>query len=438
MDGQGGGDDEDRGVGIGVDLGTGGFSVAVWNHERQAVEIVANGRGRQRTPCCVSFTDEGRVLGEDAESLSARNSGNTIFDALMLVGCAQDDCRTSRSAELWPFVVCCDLPVEAARQRLALASLSNPRLAERASVDVGYDIMCSVARAMAPIQARTSPFSRALVQVQHHGRHRRFVPEQLLAMFLSEAKATAEAHLGTKVSEIVLTTSAAVGVLQCRALEDAARIAGLTALRVQPAATLCMMGDREERLVCIIDIGGGTCDVSLLECEDGILETEAVASCRCGGRDFDERLMRHLLAEFAQAHGLDASEDPRALSRLRKECRQAKHTLSSCLEATIELDSFSENQDFYTRVSRASFEALNADLFDRLLDPIKRVFTRIGKERVDKVILTGGSSRVPMVRSMIDVFFGCTVRIGVGRVPVVSIPDKSAAVGAQITFSIQK
>ena len=388
-------------VGIGVDLGTSSCCVAVWSEERQAVEIIANDHGRRSTPCFVSFTDEARLLGEDAKSQAARNPRSTIFDALQLIGCARRDRRASRSAQLWPFVVCFDLPLEAAYQRLALASLFHPRLAECARVDAdnaGNDVVCLLASRMASTQARASAstgFSEALVQVLHHGRHRRFVPEQLLAMTLSKAKATAEAYLGTKVSEIVLTTTAVLSAPRYRALEDACLIAGLNALRLVPAPTCSMLsefiGNSRERNVCVIDVGGGTCDVCLVTYEDDIHETKAVASSWHGGRDFDEQLMRHLLAQFEQAHCLDASEDPRALSRLRKECEAAKHTLSSSLEATIELDCFFGDQDFYTRVSRSCFEELNADVFERLLDPVKKVLrdSRISKDRVDEVSLTG-------------------------------------------------
>ena len=428
-------DGRSSGTAVGIDLGTSNCRVAAWSEERQSVEIITNDHGRVATATVVAFTDRGRLLGDAAKSHAARNPGNTIFDALRLLGRREGDLAVRERSKLWPFAVCQDAPLDAAHHRLAVARLLHPRLAERVLVDAGdTDVVRSIAVRAAMLRTGMSRAgcSEILVWSNPNGRRgQAFTVEQLLAMSLSQSKAAAEAHLGTDVSDAVITTPALLTVPQRRALLDACAIAGLNVLRLVPAVSCsmtpeCLHGAGGERNVCVIDVGGGTCDVCLTAWEDGIQETKAIATCCHGGTDFDARMMRHLLKEFERMHGLDASEDARALSRLRKECEAAKRTLSSSLEAAIELESFFSGVDFYTRVSRSCFEELNVDLFRRLLEPVERVLrdAHVSKARVHDVFLTGGSSKIPKVRTTVGDFFE-------GK-PLGQFHDQSAAAGAAI------
>eukprot|EP01043_Picozoa_sp_COSAG02_P015169 COSAG02_NODE_640_length_19049_cov_44.268738_4_plen_820_part_00 len=428
-------DGRSSGAAVGIDLGTSNCRVAVWSEERQSVDIITNDHGRPATATVVAFTDRGRLLGDVAKSQAARNPRNTIFDVLRLLGRREGDLTAREQSKLWPFAVCQDAPLDAAHHRLAVARLLHPRLAERALVDAGdTDVVRSIAVCAAMLRTGSSGTGCSEIHIWSNPKGRRgqaFAVEQLLAMSLSERRAAAEAHLGTDVTGAVIATSAALSLLQRRALCDACAIAGLNVLRLVPAVscstTPAFLRTRgRERYYCVIDVGGGTCDVCLTTWEDGIQETLAVATCHRGGTDFDARLMHHLLTEFYRMHGLDASEDARAVSRLRKECETAKHTLSSGLQAAVELESFFNGVDFFVRISRARFEELNMDLFRRLLDPVERVLrdSHVSKARVHDVFLTGGSSNIPKVRSIVGEFFeGKHLR---------RFDDESAATGAAI------
>merc|ERR1712188_52849 len=189
----------------------------------------------------------------------------------------------------------------------------------------------------------------------------------------------------------------------------------------------------EEQNVLIFDLGGGTFDVSLLVIEEGVFEVRATAGdTHLGGEDFDQRMMDHFVREFKRKHRLDMSGSDRALRRLRTACERAKRTLSSSTQATIEIDSLFEGEDFNATMTRARFEDLCADYFRQCLKPVEKVLKDAGcaKSEVNEVVLVGGSTRIPRIQAMIQEFFN-------GKEPCRSInPDEAVAYGAAVQAAI--
>merc|ERR1719441_48558 len=233
-------------------------------------------------------------------------------------------------------------------------------------------------------------------------------------MILVKMKETAEAYLGEKVTDAVITVPAYFNDGQRQATKDAGKIAGLNVQRIinEPTAAAIAYGlDKKggERNVLIFDLGGGTFDVSLLTIEEGIFEVKATAGdTHLGGEDFDNRTVNHFVQEFKRKHKKDITSNPRAMRRLRTACERAKRTLSSSTQTSIEIDSLFEGVDFYSSITRARFEDLCADLFRGTLDPVEKVLkdSKVDKGSVHEVVLVGGSTRIPKVQELITNYFG--------------------------------
>ncbi|KAK7889719.1 hypothetical protein WMY93_025279 [Mugilogobius chulae] len=252
-------------------------------------------------------------------------------------------------------------------------------------------------------------------------------------------KEVAEAYLGHKVSNAVITVPAYFNDSQRQATKDAGVIAGLNVLRIinEPTAAAIAYGlDKGrsgERNVLIFDLGGGTFDVSILSIDDGIFEVKATAGdTHLGGEDFDNRMVNHFVEEFKRKHKKDISQNKRALRRLRTACERAKRTLSSSSQASIEIDSLFEGQDFYTSITRARFEELCSDLFRGTLEPVEKALrdAKMDKGQIHDVVLVGGSTRIPKVQKLLQDFFN-------GRDLNKSInPDEAVAYGAAVQAAI--
>jgi L1 cell adhesion molecule like protein len=252
---------------------------------------------------------------------------------------------------------------------------------------------------------------------------------------------TAEAYLGTKITDVVITVPAYFNDSQRQATKDAGVIAGLNVKRIinEPTAAAIAYGldkqgqSKQERNVLIFDLGGGTFDVSLLTIEEGIFEVKATAGdTHLGGEDFDNRMVNHFIAEFKRKFKKDLSTNARAVRRLRTACERAKRTLSSSAQASIEIDSLFEGQDFYTSITRARFEELNIDLFRGCLDPVEKVLrdSKLGKAQIHEIVLVGGSTRIPKVQTLLQEFFN-------GKELCKSInPDEAVAYGAAVQAAI--
>tara|TARA_B100001758_G_scaffold213998_1_gene198786 strand:- start:7224 stop:9089 length:1866 start_codon:yes stop_codon:yes gene_type:complete len=374
---------------IGIDLGTTYSCVGVWQNDR--VEIIANDQGNRTTPSYVAFTDSERLIGDAAKNQTAMNPKNTVFDAKRLIGRKFSDSKVQEDIKSWPFKV--------------VSGMSD----------------------------------KPSIEVDFKGEMKRFEPEEISSMVLTKMKEIAEMYIGTDVKDAVVTVPAYFNDSQRQATKDAAAIAGLNCLRIinEPTAAAIAYGlDKnkdEDKNVLIFDLGGGTFDVSLLNIEGGIFEVKATAGdTHLGGEDFDARLLQHLSQEFKRKHKKDISDNPRALRRLRTACERAKRTLSSTTQSAIEIDSLYEGIDFYTSITRARFEELNADLFRKCMEPVEKVIkdAKMDKSMVQEVVLVGGSTRIPKIQQMLSDYFN-------GKELNKSInPDEAVAYGAAVQAAI--
>jgi len=373
---------------IGIDLGTTYSCVGVWQNDR--VEIIPNDQGNRTTPSFVAFTDSERLIGDAAKNQAAMNPTNTVFDAKRLIGRRFNDSEVQSDMKHWPFKV---------------------------------------------VEKSSKPY----IQVQFKGETKDFTAEEISSMVLTKMKDTAEAYLGEKVSNAVITVPAYFNDSQRQATKDAGLIAGLNVLRIinEPTAAAIAYGlDKKtegEKNVLIFDLGGGTFDVSLLTIEDGIFEVKATAGdTHLGGEDFDNRLVNHFVQEFKRKYKKDISTNPRSLRRLRTACERAKRTLSSSTQTSIEIDSLYEGIDFYTSITRARFEELNSDLFRNVIEPVEKVLndSKLDKSSIHEIVLVGGSTRIPKIQSLVSQYFN-------GKEPSKSInPDEAVAYGAAVQAAI--
>merc|ERR1719472_185563 len=322
----------------------------------------------------------------------ARNPENTVFDAKRLIGRKFSDQLVQADMKLWPF-----------------------------KVEAGSN-------------------EKPMICVHYNGEDKKFHPEEISSMILQKMKDVAEAYLGTKVTEAVVTVPAYFNDSQRQATKDAGSISGMNVLRIinEPTAAAIAYGlDKKgagERNVLIYDMGGGTFDVSVLTIEDGIFEVKSTAGdTHLGGEDFDNRLVDFCCQDFKRKNrGKDLAGNQRAIRRLRTQCERAKRTLSSSTQATIEIDSLFDGIDYNCNLSRARFEELCMDYFRNSLGPVEKAMRDSGldKKAIHDIVLVGGSTRIPKVTAMILEFFN-------GKEPCKSInPDEAVAYGAAVQAAI--
>jgi len=375
---------------IGIDLGT-TYSVAAVCDKGQ-IQIIPNDQGNRITPSFVAFNNGERLVGDAAKNQMSSNPQNTIFSAKRILGRRFDDPTITETEKFFPF---------------KLVNKNN----------------------------------KPMIQVSVNGNNSEppteFAPEQISAMVLQKMKQIAEDYLGQTVKRAVVTVPAYFNDEQRQATKDAGTIAGIEVIRIinEPTAAALAYGlDKSgvEKNVLVFDLGGGTFDVSLLTIDQGVFEVLATnGDTHLGGEDFDERVMQHFVKVFQKKTGLDMSTDPTALAKLRRESEKAKRALSLEHTAKIQIENLFGGLDFEETLTRAKFEQLNLDLFQKTLDPVRKVLADAGltKAEVDEVVLVGGSTRIPKVRQLIREFTGKEPVLGVN-------PDESVAYGAALQAAV--
>lgn len=374
---------------IGIDLGTTFSCVGVFKDG--VCKIIPNEDGDNTTPSYVAFTDDGeRLIGQDAKNQASRNPKNTIFDAKRLIGRSFDDPKLQEDLEHFPFEV-------------------------------------------------TQKSGKPSIKVKSGDVKKVLQPEEVSSMVLTKMKSVAEAYLGHEVKDAVITVPAYFNDSQRQATKDAGTIAGLNVLRIinEPTAAAIAYGldkkTKGEQNILIVDCGGGTHDITLLEVDGGVFEVKATAGdTHLGGEDFDNSLLNHFADEFKKKNKKDMREDVKAMMRLRKECERVKKTLSSSNKATISLEVLHDGCDFNTSITRSRFEGLTSDIVKRVLDPVSKVLKDAGvsKSQVDEIVLVGGSTRIPKIQEELSNYFN-------GKALNKSInPDEAVAYGAAVQAAI--
>ena len=374
---------------IGIDLGTTYSAVGIWQNDR--VEIIANDQGNRTTPSYVAFTEDERLIGDAAKNQANSNPTNTIYDAKRLIGRDYSDKQVQQEIKT-----------------------------------LGYEV----------IDTKGQP----RIQVEYKNETKTYSPEEISSMILVKMKEIAESYLGEKVTDAVITVPAYFNDRQRQATKDAGHIAGLNVQRIinEPTAAAIAYGldktqSKKETTVLIFDMGGGTFDVSILSLDEGVFEVKSTAGdTHCGGEDFDQRIVQHLVQEFKRKYKKDITQNKKAMRRLKTAAERAKKTLSSSASATIEIDSIHEGIDFNTSLTRARFEELCMDIFRKTMDPVTQALNdaKLGKGDIDEVILVGGSTRVPKIQKMLSEFFN-------GKELNKSInPDECVAYGAAVQGAI--
>ncbi len=370
---------------IGIDLGTTNSVVAVM--EGGDPVVITNTEGGRLTPSVVGFSKDGeRLAGQVARRQAITNPENTIFSIKRFMGRRYDE--VSHEIKLVPYKV---------------------------------------------IRA-----SNGDVRVEVRGKE--YSPPEISAMILQKLKESAEAYLGEKVTQAVITVPAYFNDSQRQATKDAGKIAGLEVLRIvnEPTAAALAYGldKKKDEKVAVFDLGGGTFDISILELGEGVFEVKSTnGDTHLGGDDFDERVIQWLVAEFKKDQGIDLSKDRMALQRLKEAAEKAKCELSTTMETEINLPFVTADasgpKHLNLKLTRAKLEQLVDDLIQRTIGPCRQALKDAGLEpgQIDEVVLVGGQTRMPKVQQAVKDFFGREPHKGVN-------PDEVVAIGAAIQAGV--
>ncbi|MGY4893639.1 MAG: molecular chaperone DnaK [Candidatus Saccharimonadota bacterium] len=367
---------------IGIDLGTTNSAVAYMVAGKP--EVIANAEGNRTTPSVVAINKSGeRLVGQVAQRQRVTNAKNTIYGVKRLIGRKFGDKEVQKDLDIMPYEIV--------------------KKGDGVAVKLG---------------------------------DKDYTPEEVSAMILTKLKADAEAFLGEKVTEAVITVPAYFDDSQRQATKDAGKIAGLEVKRIinEPTAAALAYGleSKKEEKIAVFDLGGGTFDVSILELGDGVFEVKSTnGDTHLGGEDFDNRIVNYFLEEFKKESGIDLKGDNAAMQRLKDEAEKAKKELSSTTEYEVNLPFITADADgpkhFETKLTRAKLEELVKDLIERLADPVQKALKDAGLKAsdVNEVVLVGGMTRMPAVVERVKEIFGKEPLKGVN-------PDEVVAIGAAI------
>ena len=367
---------------IGIDLGTTNSAFAYMVAGKP--EVITNSEGDRTTPSVVAVTKKGeRLVGKVAQRQRVTNPKNTIYGIKRLIGRRFEDKEVQKDLDIMPYKI----------------------------VEKGEG-----------------------VAVEMDGK--KYTPDQISAMVLSKIKADAEAFLGEKVTEAIITVPAYFDDSQRQATKNAGKIAGLEVKRIIPEPTAAALAyglnKKDNEKIAVFDLGGGTFDVSILELGDGVFEVKATnGDTHLGGEDFDNLIVNFLCDEFKKESGIDIKKEPAAMQRIKDEAEKAKKELSSTTSVEINLPFLTADADgpkhFEYTLTRAKLEELVSDLLDRLETPVKNALkdAKLKTSDIDEVVMVGGMTRMPAVVEKVKKIFGKDPMQGVN-------PDEVVAVGAAI------
>ncbi len=374
---------------IGIDLGTTNSCVAVM--EGTTPKVIPNAEGANTTPSIVAFTDSGeRLVGQAAKRQAVTNPNNTVYAVKRLIGRRFEDPMVSKDMGLVPYKIV------------------------------------------------KSDNGDAWVEAQS----KRYSPSQISAFILQKMKETAEAYLGEKVTQAVITVPAYFNDSQRQATKDAGKIAGLEVLRIinEPTAAALAYGLEKKKsgTIAVYDLGGGTFDISVLEIGDGVFEVKSTnGDTFLGGEDFDKEIIDYLAGEFKKEQGIDLRQDRLALQRLKEAAEKAKIELSSSMQTEVNLPFITADQSgpkhLNIKLTRAKLESLVDHLIQKTVEPCRAALKDAGLKasEIDEVVLVGGMTRMPKVIETVKQFFGREPHRGVN-------PDEVVAIGAAIQAGVLK
>jgi molecular chaperone DnaK len=369
---------------IGIDLGTTNSVVAVM--EGGEPMVINNSEGARTTPSVVAFTKDGnRLVGQVAKRQAVTNPENTVYSIKRFMGRRFDE--VNEEMKMVPYKV-----------------------------------------------------TRAGNDVRIFAGDKESSPPEISAMILQKLKQAAEDYLGQKVTQAVITVPAYFNDSQRQATKDAGRIAGLEVMRIvnEPTAAALAYGldKKKDETIAVFDFGGGTFDISILEVGEGVVEVKSTnGDTHLGGDNIDQRVIDWIIEEFRKDQGIDLSKDKMALQRLKESAEKAKIELSSTMESEINLPFITADQagpkHLVMKLTRAKFEQLVEELLQRTIGPCRAALEDAGlkTDKIDEVVLVGGSTRIPKVQQMVKEFFGREPHKGVN-------PDEVVAVGAAIQAGV--
>jgi molecular chaperone DnaK len=367
---------------IGIDLGTTNSAVAYMVAGKP--EVIANAEGNRTTPSVVAINKAGeRLVGQVAQRQRVTNAKNTIYGVKRLIGRQFNDKEVQKDLDIMPYEIV--------------------KKGDGVAVKMG---------------------------------DKDYTPEEVSAMILSKIKADAEAFLGEKVTEAVITVPAYFDDSQRQATKDAGKIAGLEVKRIinEPTAAALAYGleSKKDEKIVVFDLGGGTFDVSVLELGDGVFEVKSTnGDTHLGGEDFDNRIVNHFLDVFKNEQGIDLKSDKAAMQRLKDEAEKAKKELSTTSETEINLPFLTADAEgpkhFEYKLTRSKLEELVKDLIDGVAKPVENALKDAGLKTsdIDEIVLVGGMTRMPAVVEKVKSIFGKDPLKGVN-------PDEVVAIGAAI------